>query len=86
LVSLVIVTLYYLLLNLGLEFSRGGTVNPVLGTWMPNGVMGALAFYLFYNTVKEKPDPFSLLYTKNIAPFCSRAAGHAIDRFSRRKN
>jgi len=72
--SLMIVTLYYLLLKLGEEISKGGFVPPVLGMWMPNAVMGAAAVYLFYKTVKEQPYPFSRVYSKKIEPFLGAAA------------
>ncbi|MBM4310403.1 MAG: LptF/LptG family permease, partial [Deltaproteobacteria bacterium] len=83
--SLVIVTLYYLLLSLGEEISKGGFVHPAIGMWMPNGVMGALAIYLFYTTAHEKPYPFGRVYTKKIAPFCAEAAKRLINRIDRIK-
>ncbi|MBM4311295.1 MAG: LPS export ABC transporter permease LptF [Deltaproteobacteria bacterium] len=83
--SLVIVTLYYLLLSLGEEISKGGFVHPAIGMWMPNGVMGALAIYLFYTTVHEKPYPFGRVYTKKIAPFFTEAATRLINRIDRIK-
>jgi len=72
--SLIIVTLYYLLLKMGEEISKGGIVPPFLGMWMPNGVMGAIAVYLFYKTLKEQPYPFSRVYAKKVVPFFSAAA------------
>ncbi len=72
-VSLIIVTLYYLLLNLGEESAKDGLVHPAVGTWLPNAVMGAAAVFLFYKTIKEQPYPLSRLYTKKIVPFCTGA-------------
>lgn len=75
--SLIIVTFYYLLLTIGEEISKAGFVHPAIGMWMPNAVMGTLAVYLFYKTVREQPYPLSRLYTKKIVPAVSAAAGRA---------
>jgi lipopolysaccharide export system permease protein len=50
--SLIIVVVYFLLMSLGEEFCKGGSVSPAIGMWLPNGAMGSLAAYLFYNTVQ----------------------------------
>jgi len=83
--SLIIVTLYYLLLNLGEQIAKSGGVYPAIGMWMPNGVMGSLALYLFYKTAHEKPYPFGRVYTKKIEPFCVEAARKLINRINRIK-
>jgi len=71
--SLIIVVLYFLLMNLAEEICKGGSVPPVIGMWMPNGAMVALAAYLFYKSIKEKPFPFSIMYAKKIAPLLDQA-------------
>jgi len=85
-VSLFIVLLHYLLFNLGEELAKGGSMPPVVGMWLPNAVMGSVAVYLFYKTVKEKPFPFSVVYNKKIAPHLSRAAETLIKKITRLKN
>ncbi len=82
-ISLVIVTLYYLLLNLGEEISKGGHVHPAIGMWMPNAAMGTMAIYLFYKTADEKPFPLGRLYAKKCAPFFAAAAEKLISRINR---
>jgi len=72
LLSLVIVVLYFLLMNLAEEASKHGELPPVLGMWLPNGSLGVLAVYLFYKSIKEKPFPFSAVYAKQIAPGLNR--------------
>jgi lipopolysaccharide export system permease protein len=82
-ISLIIVVLYYLMLDVGEELSRKEFLHPVAGMWMPNAVMGSAAVYLFYKTIKEKPYPFTVLYTKKIAPFFTRAFDYCIKTVNR---
>lgn len=84
--SLVIVVLYFLLMNLVEETCKGGGMPPAIGMWLPNGVMGALALYLFYKSIKEKPFPFSVVYAKKIAPLVDRAIGRLIKSVNRLNN
>jgi lipopolysaccharide export system permease protein len=76
--SLIIVVLYFLLMHLAEEICKGGSMPPGIGMWMPNGAMAALAAYLFYKSIKEKPFPLSVLYAKKIAPLLDRAIGQII--------
>ena len=84
--SLVIVVLYFLLMNLAEEFCKDSSLNPAIGMWMPNGLMGALAVYLFYKSIKEKPFPFSMMYAKKIVPLLDRAVEQLIKITNRKKN
>jgi len=76
--SLIIVVLYFLLMHLAEEVCKGGNMPPGIGMWMPNGAMAALAVYLFYKSIKEKPFPLSVLYAKKIAPLLDRAVEQLI--------
>jgi branched-subunit amino acid transport protein AzlD len=84
--SLVIVVLYFLLMNLAEEFCKDSSLTPAIGMWMPNGLMGALAVYLFYKSIKEKPFPFSMVYAKKIVPLLDRAVEQLIKITSGKKN
>ena len=84
--SLIIVVLYFLLMHLAEEICKGGSMPPGIGMWMPNGAMVALAAYLFYNSIKEKPFPFSVLYAKKIAPLLDRAVEQLIKSVNRINN
>lgn len=84
--SLIIVVLYFLLMSLAEKICKGGSVPPVIGMWMPNGVMLALAVYLFYKSIKEKPFPFSVMYAKKIAPILDRTIEQLIKSVNRRNN
>ena len=84
--SLIIVVLYFLLMSLAEKICKGGGVPPVIGMWMPNGVMVALAVYLFYKSIKEKPFPFSVMYAKKIAPLLDRAVEQLIKSVNRINN
>lgn len=57
--------LYYLLLSIGMVLGETGTIPPVVGTWMPNGVMGAFGIYLWIMTAKDRP-VFFIEYLRNI--------------------
>ena len=83
--SLVIVVLYFLLMNVGEEVSKEGLLPPVIGIWMTNAGMGALAVYLFNKSLKEKPFPGSALYTKKIVPLIDQAVEQLIKSVNRRK-
>jgi len=82
-ISLIIVVLYYLMLNVGEELAHKAFIHPVAGMWMPNAVMGAVALYLFYKTIKEKPYPLTVLYAKKIAPGLEQACNYYINRIGR---
>lgn len=84
-ISLVIVLVHYLLFNLGEELAKanGGSIPPAVGMWLPNVIMGSVAVYLFYKTVKEKPFPFSVIYNKKIAPYLGRTTGTLIKNITR---
>ena len=71
--SLFIVVLYFLLMHLIEEICKEGGLPPALGMWVPNGLMSALAIFLFYRSINEKPFPGSVLYAKKIAPLLDRA-------------
>jgi lipopolysaccharide export system permease protein len=84
--SLIIVVLYFLLMNLAEEICKGGSMPPGIGMWMPNGALAALAVYLFYKSIQEKPFPMSVLYAKKIAPLIDRAVGQIIKSVNRINN
>lgn len=51
--SLVFILFYYVLLTLGGALGENGTVSPVLGSWLPNIVFGALGIYLLIKARKS---------------------------------
>jgi lipopolysaccharide export system permease protein len=46
--------IYYLILSLAFSMGENGTLNPVIGLWLPNVIVGAIGGYLFWITWKEK--------------------------------
>jgi lipopolysaccharide export system permease protein len=46
---------YYALLSLGLALGETGQCPPVIGMWIPNGVLGLLAAYLLFLRSREQP-------------------------------
>ncbi len=84
--SLAIVVLYFLMMRVMEEFCKDGGIPPAIGMWMPNGIMGALAVYLFYKSIKEKPFPLSAVYVKKIAPLLDRLIEKLIKTVNRINN
>jgi lipopolysaccharide export system permease protein len=46
--------IYYLFLSLAFSLGEKGTLNPMLGLWLPNIVVGVIGLYLFWATSKER--------------------------------
>ncbi len=46
--------IYYLILSLAFSLGENGTLNPLIGLWLPNVIVGAIGGYLFWITWKEK--------------------------------
>lgn len=46
--------IYYLILSLAFSMGENGTLNPLIGLWLPNVIVGAIGGYLFWITWKEK--------------------------------
>jgi len=55
--SLVVIFVYYVLLSAGQGLAEEGLVPPILGLWLANAVLGALAVYLFFQAARERPNP-----------------------------
>jgi lipopolysaccharide export system permease protein len=45
---------YYLFLSLAFSLGEKGSLNPLIGLWVPNIIIGSLGGYLFWITWKEK--------------------------------
>ena len=54
-IGLMAFLVYYLLLSAGLLFSEAGDLNPVIGMWLPNLIMGGLGGFLIYKTGNDHP-------------------------------
>jgi lipopolysaccharide export system permease protein len=81
--SLIIVVVYFLLMNLAQEISKDGKLPAAIGMWLPNVAMGSLAVYLFYKSIKEKPFPLSAVYVKKIAPLLEQLVERLIKTVNR---
>jgi len=53
--SIVVVLLYYVLLQVGTGLVLAGSVPVMLGVWLPNAVMGVLGVYLLWKKAGERP-------------------------------
>ena len=49
---------YYFLLAAGWSAGESGRFSPVIGMWLPNLTMGAIAVYFLVRNAKERPVPF----------------------------
>lgn len=58
-VSIVVVFLYYMLLNVGENLAKSGYIHAGVGMWMPNVLFGGLGIYLFRTVSRERQTPFS---------------------------
>ena len=54
-VSLVVIFAYYILLSTGQGLAEQGRVPPLVGLWLPNGILGALGVGLFRRAGREHP-------------------------------
>lgn len=52
--GLLVFTIYYVLLSLGMTFSENGKISPYLGLWIPNMIAGALTIYIIVKMGTEK--------------------------------
>jgi len=50
----IVFLIYYLILSLAFSFGEKGILNPLVGLWLPNVIVGAMGGYLFWITWKEK--------------------------------
>jgi len=50
--SIVIFVVYYILLSAADSLGETGTLNPVLAMWIPNMVLGATTFVLFWRATR----------------------------------
>lgn len=50
----IVFLIYYLILSLAFSFGEKGILNPLIGLWLPNVIVGAMGGYLFWITWKEK--------------------------------
>ena len=50
----IVFLIYYLFLSLAFSLGEKGTLNPLIGLWLPNVIVGAIGGYLFWITWKEK--------------------------------
>ena len=46
--------IYYLILSLAFSLGEKGSLNPMIGLWLPNVIVGAIGVYLFWITWREK--------------------------------
>lgn len=46
--------LYYILYSMGHSMSKKGQIDPILGSWLPNIVIGVLAVYFLVQVAREK--------------------------------
>jgi len=53
--GLLVFLFYYVVLSAGWVFGEAGVYPPIVGMWMPNVVVGALAVYLMFMTANERP-------------------------------
>lgn len=53
--GLLVFLVYYVILSAGWVFGEAGIYPPIVGMWMPNIVVGALAVYLMFMTANERP-------------------------------
>ena len=53
--GLLVFLVYYVILSAGWVFGEAGSYPPLIGMWMPNLVIGALAVYLMFMTASERP-------------------------------
>jgi lipopolysaccharide export system permease protein len=51
--SIVIFVVYYILLSAADSLGETGTLNPVLAMWIPNMVLGATTFVLFWRAIRD---------------------------------
>ncbi len=63
-VSLIIVFLYYMLMNIGENMTKGGYMPVSAGVWLPNIIIGSFAIYLFKKAASEKPVPVVLIFER----------------------
>jgi lipopolysaccharide export system permease protein len=58
--SLIVVFLYYLLLNIGENLAKSGFLFAFMGVWLPNIMLGSIGLYLFYKVAREEPLPLGI--------------------------
>jgi lipopolysaccharide export system permease LptF/LptG-like protein len=46
---------YYMLLSTGQGFAEQGRIEPIVGLWLPNLVLGTIGLYLFRRAARELP-------------------------------
>src|SRR4030042_4782649 len=50
----IVIFIYYLILSLAFNLGEKGILTPWVGLWLPNAIVGAIGWYLFWITWKEK--------------------------------
>ena len=53
-IGLIVFTLYYVLLSLGIALGEGGKIPVVLGLWLPNIIAGIICVIIIYKVTTEK--------------------------------
>jgi len=53
--SIVVMLLFFVLMQTGSGLAFAGTVPPFLGAWLPNLVLGTIGVYLMWRKAEEKP-------------------------------
>ncbi len=51
--SLAFILLYYLLMTVGMVFGEAGSIDPVVGAWLPNLVFGTMGFGLLITATRS---------------------------------
>jgi lipopolysaccharide export system permease protein len=64
--------LYYLLLSLGWVLGKSGIYPPLVGSWVPNIVMGVIGIFLLKRTAMESPIGFFALFERMGQTFIKR--------------
>lgn len=78
-VSIVVVFLYYMLLNVGENLAKSGYIPAGVGMWMPNVLFGGLGIYLFRTVSRERATPFSRVLQR-VEPFLDRLVARLLRR------
>ncbi len=73
-ISIMIVFLYYLLLNIGENLAKSGYLYAFMGMWLPNVLFGGLGVYLFRKIAREQPLPLQWIMPQYVEPALEKCA------------
>jgi len=66
--SIIIVFLYYIVLNIGESMAKSGYLFAFMGMWLPNILLGGLGVYLFRKVAREEQWFMEILASELIMP------------------